>query len=380
MDFDFNDDQTMLRDSVRRWVDKAHDFERRRAIVAAGGDDAGVWAELGDLGLHALAVPARHGGLGFGPVEAMVVMEELGRGLVLAPYAAVALVATALLRDHAPEPMQAAWLPRLAAGDVRVVLAHQERQARHQWWHVEAEARLRNGQWLISGRKSVVPVVDRASAWIVPARVSGDVDDPAGVALFLVEPGAAGIGLRAYATQDGARAGDLQLDATPAAMLAQQGAGATALAHVLDIGVAALCAEAVGSMEQVLALTTAYLGTRRQFGVPIGSFQVLRHRVAEMKMQLELARSMSYLASLRLGDEESVRRRAVSQAKVQIGLSARFVGQQAVQLHGGIGVTDEYVVAHHFKRLTCIELTLGDTLHHLGEVSSRMRETAGVFA
>jgi len=177
--------------------------------------------------------------------------------------------------------------------------------------------------------------------------------------------------------------GDLGLHALavpPAALLVPPGQGAQALSHALDVGIAALCAEAVGSREQVLALTTAHLGTRRQFGVPVASFQALRHRVADMKMQLELARSMSYLATLRLGDDESVRRRAVSQAKVQIGLSARFVGQQSIQLHGGIGVTDEVLVAHHFKRLTCIEVSLGDTLHHVGEVSGRMQDAAGVFA
>ncbi|MDH5205861.1 MAG: acyl-CoA dehydrogenase family protein, partial [Hylemonella sp.] len=189
---------------------------------------------------------------------------------------------------------------------------------------------------------------------------------------------AQGVATRGYGTQDGSRAADLALDHAPAQLVSVE--GLTALEHAVDIGIAAVCAEAVGVMDQTLAVTLDYMNTRKQFGVAIASFQALRHRAADMKMQLELARSMSYYASLKLNAPTEERRRAMARAKYQLGQSMRFVGQQAVQLHGGIGVTDEYIVSHYFKKLTQLELSFGDSLHQLGEVSARMQETAGVFA
>jgi hypothetical protein len=225
-----------------------------------------------------------------------------------------------------------------------------------------------------------VPAVDQAVAFIVPARVSGADDDTDGIALFLVEAGAAGVQTRAYSLHDGSRAGELHLADTPARMIVGGDRGHALLELAADIGIAAQAAEAVGVMERYLALTVEYMNTRKQFGVVISSFQALRHRIADVKMQLELARSMSYFATLRLGDAPDVRRRALSQAKVQLGQAMRYVGQQCTQLHGGIGVTDEYIGSHYFKRLTVMEMQWGDTLHHLGQVSERMLDTAGVFA
>ena len=380
MDFDFNPDQEQLRDAVRTWVDKGYDFERRKAIVKAGGFSRDAWAEMAGLGLAGLAVPEAHGGMGFGAVEAMLVCEELGRGIVLEPYAAVALVAATALAHHAPTQVQEAWLPRVATGEALVLLAHQEREARHILRHVKTTARQQGDQWTLDGAKGVVPIGDQADAFIVPARVSGAVDDEQGIALFLVERNAPGVSAPGYAMQDGARAAELTLAQAPATLLVGPGEGCAALEAAVDIGIAALCAEAVGAMDSLFAVTVEYLNTRKQFGVAIGTFQALRHRIADMKMQLELARSMSYFATLKLGEAPASRRRALSQAKVQLGQSMRFVGQQAIQLHGGIGVTDEYIAGHFFKRLTCLELTFGDTLHHLGEVSARMQGTAGVFA
>ena len=375
MDFDFSDEQEQLREAVRRWAERAHGFERHRAIVRdEGGDSAAVWAELAGLGLTALAVPQAHAGLGFGPVEAMVVMEELGHGRVGAPYAAAALVAPVLL-SGAPEALQAAWLPRIAAGDARVVLAHQESGARYRLDRVETRLAAADGGWRLSGCKSLVPVGDRAEAFVVSAR-----DDDGRLALALVERDAPGVTARGHLLHDGTRAAELTWQNAPAQRLSAAGTDALpALEHAADVAIAALCAEAVGLMDFLVALTADYLKTRRQFGVPIASFQALRHRLADCKMALELARSMSYLATLRLADAPEVRRRAVAQAKVQLGQSMRFVGQQCVQMHGGIGVTDDYVGAHAFKRLTCMELQWGDTLHHLGEVSAQMQDTAGVF-
>ena len=377
MDFDFTDDQNALREAVARWVDKGFGFDRRHALAKAGGATRAVYAELAELGMTGLAVPEAHGGMGFGAVEAMVVMEELGRGLVNAPFAHGALVAPALLAA-APEAVQADWLPHVADGSALVVLAHQERAARYRLNHVVTRATRSGDGWTLSGTKSAVPAGDEADAFVVPARIGGADDDATGIGLFLVQAGGAGVAVRGYPTQDGARAAELALSAAPAVLLTEDGFGP--LQRAVDIGIAAISAEGVGLMDQLTRTTVEYLNTRKQFGVTLSTFQALRHRIADVKMQLELARSMSYYASLKLGEPEAPRRRAISQAKVQIGQSARFVGQQCVQLHGGIGVTDEYVGSHYFKRLTMLEMQFGDTLHHLGEVSSRMQDTAGVFA
>ncbi len=375
MDFDFTEDQESLRDAVRRWVDKGFGFERRHSLAKAGGATRAVYAELVDLGLTGLAVPEAHGGLGFGAIEAMVVSEELGRGLVNAPFVHGALVAPALLAA-APEAVQARWLPKVADGSALVVLAHQERTARYRLNHVTTRATARGDGWTLSGHKSVVPAGDEADAFVVPARIAGADDSRSGIGLFLVERTAAPV--KGYPTQDGARAAELVLDATPAMLISDD--GIVALETAADIALAAQCAEAVGLMDRLVAITVDYMNQRKQFGVTIASFQALRHRIADVKMQLELGRSMSYYASLTLGRPPEQRRRAVSQARVQLGQSMRFVGQQCIQIHGGIGVTDEYVASHYFKRLTMLEMSFGDTLHHLGEVSARMQDTAGVFA
>ena len=377
MDFEFSDDQASLRDAVARWVDKGFGFERRHALAKAGGSSREVLNELAELGLMGLAVPEAHGGMGFGPVEAMVVMEELGRGLVHAPYAAAALVTPHLLAA-APQAVQAQWLPRIAAGEALVVLAHQERAARYRLHHVTTRVTATGAGHVLSGAKSVVPAGDEADAFVVPARLSGADDDTAGIGLFLVERGGAGVNVRGYPTQDGGRAAELTLAAAPATLICIEGYETLSLAA--DVGLAAACAEGTGLMERLVALTAEYMNTRKQFGVPIASFQALRHRMADVKMQLELGRSMSYFASMKLGEPAPARRRALSQAKVQLGRSMRHVGQECIQLHGGIGVTDEYIASHYFKRLTLLEMTWGDTLHHLGEVSCRMQDTAGVFA
>ena len=375
MDFDFNEDQESLRDAVRRWVDKGFSFERRHALAKAGGATRAVYGELAELGLSGLVVPEDQGGLGQGAIDAMVVCEELGRGLVNAPYAAAALMTPALLRG-APEAVRAEWLPGIAAGESLVVPALQERAARYRWQHVTTRAVSSGSAWALTGAKCAVPAADEADAFLVPARVSGADTDAAGIALFLVRKGDAQVS--AYATQDGARAGDLRLNNSAATLVAED---ALALIETaVDVGIAAHCAEAVGLMDRLVAITVEYMNTRKQFGTTLASFQALRHRIADVKMQLELGRSMSYFASLKLGEPAPQRRRAISQARVQLGHSMRFVGQQCIQLHGGIGCTDEYIASHYFKRLTMLEMTLGDTLHHLGEVSARMQDTAGVFA
>ena len=375
MDFEFTEDQISLRDAVARWVEKGFSFERRHALAKAGGATRAVYGELSDLGLSGVAIAEDHGGLGFGPVEAMVVAEELGRGLVNAPFANAALVAPLLLAA-APAELQKAWLPRMASGQALVVLAHQERAARYRLNHVTTRATQSASGWMLTGAKSLAPAGDEADAFIVPARTAGADGDAQGIALFLVERAAAKV--HGYPTQDGARAADITLQATPASLIVAE--GHTLLEHAVDVAIAAQCAEAVGLMDRLVAITVEYMNTRKQFGVAIASFQALRHRMADVKMQLELGRSMSYFASLKLREPAPQRRRALSQARVQLGNSMRFVGQQCIQLHGGIGVTDEYIASHYFKRLTMLEMSFGDTQHHLGEVSARMLDTAGVFA
>lgn len=379
MDFDFSDDQEMLRDSVRKWVERGYAFERRHGIVKAGGFSAEAWQEIADLGILGLQVGEAHGGIGLGAVDAMVVMEELGRGLVVEPFGAVALVATSLLQAGRA-PSASLWLQAIAEGKEIVVLAQEERHSRYRLGHVATTAARNGGNWQLTGTKIVVPAGAAAHAFIVSARVSGDLGDGSGVALFLVSKGEPGVEVRPYPTQDGASAADVVLDNATAIELLPVGEAMTALERAVDIGIAALCAEAVGAMDRLVALTIEYMNTRKQFGVPIASFQALRHRMADVKMQLELARSMSYFATLKLGELAPARRRALAQAKLQLGTSMRFVGQQCIQLHGGIGVTDEYAASHYFKRLTVIEMTFGDTLYQLGEVSARMQDSAGVFA
>ena len=375
MDFDFTEDQESLRDAVRRWVDKGFPFERRHQLARSGGATRAVYVELAELGLAGLVVADEHGGLGQGAIDAMVVSEELGRGLVNAPYAHAALMAPRLLAA-APAAVQAQWLPRIASGEALVVPALQERASRYRLNHVTTRARQAGSGWVLEGSKCVVPAGDEADAYVVPARIAGAETDAAGIGLFLVERAAAQV--RGYPTQDGARAADVVLNAAAATLLS---ADAHALLEdAVDAGIAAQCAEAVGLMDRLVAVTVEYMNTRKQFGSTLAGFQALRHRIADVKMQLELGRSMSYYASLKLGEPTPQRRRAISQARVQLGQSMRFVGQQCIQLHGGIGCTDEYIASHYFKRLTMLETSLGDTLHHLGEVASRMQDSAGVFA
>jgi alkylation response protein AidB-like acyl-CoA dehydrogenase len=371
MDFDFSDDQEQLRDAVRKWVDKGYDFDRRRKAVKAGGFDRAAYRELADLGLTGLYIGDDHGGMGMGPVEGMIAMEELGRGMVLEPLAQT-LIASCLLGGDAPEALKSAWLPRIASGEALVVLAYQERKARYRLDACETVADRSGDGWTVSGTKSIVPAGDQADAFLVPANVKGK------IALFLVERSASAVDARGYGTQDGSRAAELTFQRTPASLLTEN--GLAALEQGIDVGIAAICAEGVGVIDKTMQLTAEYMNTRKQFGVTLATFQALRHRMADMKMQQELARSMSYYAALKLNAPAGERRRAMARAKYQLGVAMRFVGQNSVQLHGGIGVMDEYIGSHYFRKLTQLELTFGDTLHHLGEVSERMQDTAGVFA
>jgi len=369
MDFEFSQEAEQLRQTVRKWVERAYDPERRREVLAAGGLSRERWGELADLGICGLTLPEALGGSGLGPIEALVVSEELGRGLVLEPFRQ-SLIVSAML-SSADEATQQRWAEPLTSGRALLVLGYQERKARYQLDVCATRATKSGAGWRITGEKILVPAADAADAYILPAKIGEE------LALFVVERSATGLSSRVYATPSGARAGDLVLDDVPATLLTADGRRCLELA--IDVGIAALCGEAVGLMERTLALTVDYVQTRKQFGVAIASFQALRHDLADMKMKLELARSMSYYANLKLGARADARRLACSRAKVQIGESMRFIGQVAVQLHGGMGLTDESLISHCFRTLTELEMTFGDTLHHVGVVSSNMGDVAGVY-
>ncbi len=366
MDFNFKEEQLQFADALRRWVDKDYSFEQRGKII---GSEAGVsdaaWATLAELGMTALPVPEEQGGFSGSAVDMFVVMQELGRGLVVEPYLATVLGAEFLKLggDHD------ALLEQVAAGELKLACALGERQSRHDLADIATTAVADGDGYLIDGRKSVVVHGAQAGSLIVSARSGGAQRDQAGISLFVLPADSPGLAITGYRTLDGQRAADIVFDKVrvPAtALVGAAGAGWDILDAAADYGAGLLCAEALGAMEAIFAATLEYLKTRTQFGAPIGKFQALQHRMADMFIHLEQARSMALLAAVKLGSNDAgERRRAVSAAKFRVGQAMKFVGQQAVQLHGGMGVTNELPAAHHFKRLTMIELTLGDSDHHL---------------
>jgi len=373
MDFEFTEDQSMLRDSVRRLIAREYTFERRQAILKSPhGFSAEIWNLLAQQGVFALGLPEDAGGYG-GATEIMLVMEELGRGLVLEPFMSTVVLSGGLIRDHGTVAQRAQLLPKIATGESRVALAHHEAGARYVLDHVSTTAARGKGFYVLNGGKAVVLDAPVANLLVVSAR-----DEAAGgLSLFLVEPGTEGLKLAAYRTQDGRSAGDLTLEnvkVPTAARLGSPGFALAALEQAVDCALAGLCAEAVGAMEAVNENTLQYLNTRKQFGQPIGRFQVLQHRMADMFLMATQAKSMSYLATGRCRDpDRSERRRALSAAKAYVGKAARFVGQQAVQLHGGMGMSAELSISHYFKRLTMINSTFGDVDHHVGAFSDLLR-------
>ena len=375
MDFDLTDDQRLLREGVERLLAKEYGFERRRALVSSPeGWRRTVWKQLAELGLLALPFPEAEGGLGGGPVELMLVMESFGRYLVVEPFLASIVLAGGCLRHGASAAQRAAWLPAVMAGGRVLALAHGERGARYELARVATRARRSGGGWMLDGAKAFVAGGDAADQFVVSARTSGEEADSDGISLFLVDADAPGVSRRSYLTQDRSRAADIELRSVRLSgdrLLGAEGTALEVISRVADEAIAALCAEAVGSMERVHEITVDYLKQRKQFGVAIGSFQALQHRAVDMLVHIEHARSMTYYATMMLASEDaSIRARALSAAKVQIGRSGKFVGEQAVQLHGGIGVTEECQAGHYYRRLTMIELTFGDTTHHLAALAA----------
>ena len=371
MNFNFSEEQQQLRDTLDRYVRKDYGFEKRRAIINGNdGWSREVWAQLADLGVLAVGLPEEYGGLGGGPFDTLLVMEALGRGMVVEPYLATVVLGAGLLARAGSEAQKAEILPAVASGERRLALAHYERGGRYDLSRIETAARRDGDGWVLDGHKSVVLHGAAADRLLVSAKT------PGGISLFLVDAKAAGITRHDTPAQDGHRVAEVALKGVRIgndALIGAEGAALPQIELALDHAIAALCAEAVGAMGSLIEATVGYLKTRKQFGVPIGSFQALQHRAVEMYLHAEQARSMSYLAADKLGASDAAeRRRAISGAKVLVGNAARYVGQQAVQLHGGIGVTDELAVGHYFKRLTMITQLFGDTDHHLGLFSEAM--------
>jgi alkylation response protein AidB-like acyl-CoA dehydrogenase len=372
MDFTFSEEQLLLSEMVQRFVREQYSFETRRKFLKSR-TAASVWTELAGLGLTAINVSEEHGGLGGGPVETMLIMNALGQGLLLEPFLEACVLMPALLSfvGHGSADL----LPALAAGEKISVFAHDEPRARGILSHVETQAVRSGDSYVVNGYKSVVGFANRADDVLVSARLSGGADNTSAIGLFRVDPHSTGVRLIPYRTLDGREAADIEfIDTRVSTERCLSEDAFASIEAAYDVALSALCAEAVGVMKAVNASTLEYLKNRKQFGQPIGRFQVLQHRMADMHIQAEQATSMSYLAAIRCTDPDRCeRRKALSAAKVLVGQAGRFIAQQSIQLHGGMGMTDEMLVSHHFKRLTAIEFTLGDTDTHLQQFIAASR-------
>jgi alkylation response protein AidB-like acyl-CoA dehydrogenase len=378
LNFEFSDEQRQLHDAVERYLGEQYGFDRYQSIKrSAAGWDRDIWRGLADLGVLAITVPAAQGGLGFGPLETLAMMGDCGRSLLLEPVLSSAVIATAVLRAFADEGPAGELLTALGIGEKIAALAHFESDSRYESQWVTTRAVRAGAGFRLDGHKGVVLHAGAADTLLVTARTAGNAGDAEGVSLFLVPRATPGLVLDEYPIVDGQRAADVYLNGVElpaAARLGREGAALAAVEAGLDIGIAALCADAVGVMQALVDATIEYVRMRQQFGQPIGRFQALQHRIADMLVHLEQARSMSYLAALRCTAEDvDERRRALSAAKAVVGQSSRFVGQQAVQLHGGMGMTDELKVSHWFKRLTAAQLMFGDSDTHLQRYAALTR-------
>jgi alkylation response protein AidB-like acyl-CoA dehydrogenase len=369
VDFAYNDEQRLLADSVGRWLDTDYRFEDFRRFAADPAQARTNWTRMAELGLLCVNIADADGGLGGGPIETLLVMQAFGRALVVDPYVGTAVIAVSLINAEPSSARRRELLEQIGGGTCRISLAALEPEGRYDLTQVQTAAVAATGGFALSGKKAVVLHGDSADRLIVSARTAGAATDRHGISLFLIDAHATGITVRGFPTIDGQRAAEIEFDDVRIgddALLASLHTGIEALEWAVDRGIAALCAEAVGAMEQLLELTAEHLRTRKQFGQPIGRFQALQHRIADMAIALEQARSMALFAAAKIDEPNPVeRRRAISAAKVMIGRCGRLVGQQAVQLHGGMGMTDEMPIGYFFKRLTAIDMSWGNVEHHV---------------
>ena len=374
MDFDLSEEQRLLKESVDGLLTDAYDFDsRKKYMKEKGGWSRAIWGKLAEQGLLGLPFAEADGGFGAGAVETMIVMEALGKALVLDPYLATVVIAGGFLRHGGSAAQKAAYIPGIIDGAKTFGFAQLEKNSRYDLNDVTTSAKAKGDGFVIDGEKFVVINGENADTLMVTARTKGGRHDRSGIGVFLVPADAKGVAKKGYPTQDGLHAADITFTGVEVGSDAAIGDPDDALAlieRVVDEARTAMCAEAVGAMDESLKTTVEYLKTRKQFGVAIGSFQSLQHRAADMFVAVEQARSMSMFATMAADfDDAKQRATAVAAAKVQIGKSLKFVGQQSIQLHGGIGMTMEAKIGHYFKRLTMIENSLGDSEYHLRRVS-----------
>ncbi len=369
MDFNFTEEQEMVRDGIARMVREQYDWEtRRKAIESEAGWRPEVWAQLAELGILGMPFSEEVGGFGGGAVDAMIVMEEFGKGLVVEPFVPSVVCAGGFLKHAGSHAQREEHLSAIISGERVFAFAYAEPRGRFNLADLETTAKKDGATYTLNGHKAVVIGAPWASHLVVTARTGGERRESDGVSVFIVDKSAAGVVTRDYETVDGRRASEVYFEnvcVSADAMIGEEGAALPVIELVADEAVAALCAEACGAMKVAHAQTLEYSKQRKQFGVPIGKFQVLQHRMVDMYTAYETAVSLTYLATLKLGEPEKERMRHVSAAKVGVGQSARLIGQEAVQIHGGNGVTDEYAIGHYFKRLTVFDTEFGNVDHHM---------------
>lgn len=375
MDFELSDEQRLLQDSVTRLLADRYSFEQRKTYLKSPqGFSTALWSQYAELGLLGLPFAEQYGGFGGGAQEIMLVMQAFGRALILEPYLATVVLCGTALRQAGSDAQKAAILPAIADGSMKLAFAHAERQARYDLTDVVTTAKRSGNGWVLDGSKSVVVHGETADKFVVSARSSGDRYDADGITLFLVDAAAPGLARRGYATRDEQRAADIALSnvtLTDGDVLGTVGQGLAIVQRVVEAGIAATAAECVGAMEAMHSMTLEYSKTREQFGKPIGSYQVVQHRLADMFMTMEQGRSMAMLATMMV-DEPSAEERArkIAMAKVGVGQAGRYVSQSAIQMHGGIGMTEEYAVGHYFRRCMAIERLFGDPAYYLQKLAA----------
>ena len=369
MDFNFTEEQSMLRDTVASYLQDTYDFDARRAIIKS---DAGWkpenWNAFAEaLGILGAPFSEDLGGLGGGATENMIVMEEFGKALVVEPYLGTVVIGGGFMK-HSGYAGAADVIEKIIGGQAVIAFAYAEPQGRYTWQDLKTTARKEGSGYVLNGHKAVVVGAPWATHLIVTARTGGGQRDAGGVSVFIVDKSAKGITTRDYPTVDGARASEVYLENVSVgadALIGAEGEAMPLIDQVMDEATAAACAEAVGVLRRLHEGTLDYTKQRKQFGQPIAQFQVLQHRMVDMFIQVEQSVSMTYMATIKLDESATERAKAVSAAKVQIGRACKFVGQNAIQLHGGMGMTDEMAIGHYFKRATVIEGLFGSVDHHL---------------
>jgi alkylation response protein AidB-like acyl-CoA dehydrogenase len=374
MDFSLNELQTMMADSVGKFIDNEYDFDTRQEYAGSErGFSDDVWKTFAELGWMAVPFAEEDGGLGGGPAEIMVLMQSLARGLVVEPYIANVILAGGILKRFANETQKEQWLHPMIAGELQATLAFNEPQARYELANVATTATQDSNHWVLNGRKGLVLNGGTSDLLLIPARTAGDIGDEHGITLFAVAADSDGLSCNAYATVDGLRAAEITLEGVRVsgdAVLGNVDEGYAALSATIDDATLAVCAEAVGIMYALKDKTVQYSKDRSQFGVPIGSFQALQHRMVDMLMACEQAQSLLMWAVMTNAEGSDESRRAVSAMKYMIGTAGQKLGEEAVQIHGGMGVTWELDVAHYFKRLTAICTLFGNADWHLDKLAT----------